>query len=88
MFKSKFVIPSIEQRNSQINLLQALENEDRRGSKEFLFPEPNVLHKRRPSAPVGNLASATQSEDDDSATFEVILINIFRYFSKIVYIIR
>jgi hypothetical protein len=69
MFNSKSMIPSMEQRKSQINLLQAMEQE-RKESKEFLFPDDNLLHRRRPSAPMTDY-SATQSEDDDSYTFEV-----------------
>ena len=68
---SKSMIPSMEQRKSQINLLNFMEQEkQRRDSKEFLFPDDNLLHKRRPSAHVDH--SATQSEDDESAgSFEV-----------------
>lgn len=40
---------------------------ERRDSKEFHFPDDNLL-KRRPSA--GD-HSATQSEDDESVGFEV-----------------
>jgi hypothetical protein len=70
---SKSTIPSMEQRKSQINLLNfmALERQQqqRRDSKEFLFPDDNLLHKRRPSAADH---SATQSEDDESSgSFEV-----------------
>lgn len=69
MFNSKSMIPSIEQRKSQINLLQAMEQE-RRNSKEFRFPDDNLLHRRRPSA-ARSEHSATQSEDDDGPFFEV-----------------
>jgi hypothetical protein len=62
------MIPSMEQRKSQLNLLHAMEQE-RRNSKEFLFPDENALHRRRPSAHVTD--SATQSEDDENSTFEV-----------------
>lgn len=67
---SKSMIPSMEQRKSQINLLNFMDQEkQRRDSKEFLFPDDNLLHKRRPSA---HDHSATQSEDDESAgLFEV-----------------
>lgn len=47
-----------------------MEQEKRRDSKEFLFPDDNLLHKRRPSGQADQ--SATQSEDDESsASFEV-----------------
>lgn len=69
MLNSKSMIPSMEQRKSQINLLQTMEQE-RRNSKEFQFPGDNLLHRRRPSAPMTD-HSATQSEDDDSSAFEV-----------------
>lgn len=59
-------IPSKDQRRSQINLLTYMEKEQR-DSKEFLFPEDNLLHRRRQSAD----PSASQSEDDESATFKV-----------------
>lgn len=67
---SKSMIPSKEQRKSQINLLNFMDQEkQRRDSKEFLFPDDNLLHKRRPSA---HDQSGTQSEDDESASlFEV-----------------
>lgn len=64
------MIPSIEQRKSQINLLQSIEHE-RRNSKEFRFPDDNVLHRRRQSYAQTTDHSATQSEDDDSPVFEV-----------------
>ena len=60
-----FMIPSIEQRKSQINLLNFMEK-DRRDSKEFLFPDEN-LFRRRKSAD----QSATQSEDEEFSLFEV-----------------
>lgn len=78
MLNSKSMIPSMEQRKSQINLLQAMEQEQR-DSKEFLFPDDNLLHRRRPSAPMAEY-SATQSEDDESFTFEVRKIFV-AYFS-------
>lgn len=59
----------MEQRKSQINLLNFIEK-DRRDSKEFLFPDDSLLQKRRPSAPPAD-HSATQSEDDESVGFEV-----------------
>lgn len=62
----QLTIPSMEQRKSQINLLNFMEKE-RRDSKEFLFSDENLLHRRRQSAD----HSATQSEDDDSGSFEV-----------------
>lgn len=67
---SKSKIPSMEQRKSQINLLNFMDQErQRRDSKEFLFPDDNLLHKRRPSA---HDQSGTQSEDDESVgSFEV-----------------
>lgn len=68
MFNKQFAIPSMEQRKSQINLLNFMEKE-RRDSKEFLFPDENLLQRRRPSAAADN--SATQSEDDESVSFEV-----------------
>lgn len=74
MLNSKSMIPSIEQRNSQINLLQAMELE-RRNSKEFLFPSDSSFHRRRPSAAHTTDHSATQSEDDDSCGFEVNIPN-------------
>ncbi|KAL7045117.1 hypothetical protein ACKWTF_002152 [Chironomus riparius] len=69
----KSTIPSMEQRKSQINLLNFMDQEkQRRGSKEFLFPDDNLLHKRRPSA---HDHSATQSEDDESAgSFESYMV--------------
>lgn len=70
MFNSKLMIPSKEQRKSQINLLNFMEHEHRRNSKEFLFPDDNLLHKRRSSAQVDQ-HSGTQSEDDDNASYEV-----------------
>lgn len=74
---TKSTIPSMEQRKSQINLLNFMEQEkqqQRRDSKEFLFPDDNLLHKRRPSSAEQHTHSATQSEDDEnSASFEVML---------------
>ena len=69
MLNSKSMIPSIEQRKSQINLLQSIEQE-RQSTKEFRFPDDNLLHRRRQSAHTTD-HSATQSEDDDSSAFEV-----------------
>lgn len=70
MLNSKsMMIPSIEQRKSQINLLQSIEQE-RQSTKEFRFPDDNLLHRRRQSAYTTDY-SATQSEDDDSSAFEV-----------------
>lgn len=40
---------------------------ERRDSKEFSFPDDNLLHRRRQS----DVQSATQSEDDESVSFEV-----------------
>ncbi|XP_070496668.1 anoctamin-10 isoform X4 [Chironomus tepperi] len=70
---SKSMIPSMEQRKSQINLLNFMDQEkQRRDSKEFLFPDDNLLHKRRPSA---HDQSGTQSEDDESAgSFESYMV--------------
>ena len=67
MSHKQLSFPSKEQRKSQINMLNFMEKE-RRDSKEFHFPDDNLLHKRRPSA--GD-HSATQSEDDESVGFEV-----------------
>lgn len=69
MSNKQFTIPSMEQRKSQINLLNGME-QDRRSSLEFIFPDGNLLHKRRQSA---DYNSATQSEDDESVPFEVSL---------------
>lgn len=63
------MFPSMEQRKSQINMLNFMEKE-KNDSKEFLFPDENLLKKRRPSAQSVD-HSATQSEDDDSSGFEV-----------------
>lgn len=54
----------MEQRKSQIDLLNFIE---RRDSKEFLFPDENLLHRRRASADY----DAPQSEDDDRKQYEV-----------------
>lgn len=87
MFNSKSMIPSMEQRKSQINLLQAMQQEQKE-SKEFLFPDDSLLHRRRPSAPMTD-HSATQSEDDDSYTFEVsggrqnYFFNLFNFLSNL-----
>jgi hypothetical protein len=67
MSNKQFTIPSMEQRKSQINLLNYMEK-DRRDSQEFTFPDSNLLHRRRQSA---DYNSATQSEDDESVSFEV-----------------
>lgn len=68
--KKKFTIPSMEQRKSQIDMLNFIDKE-RRDSKEFLFPDENLLHhRRRPSAD----HSATQSEDDESGNYEVRML--------------
>lgn len=77
MSQKQFVFPSKEQRKSQINMLNSLERE-RRDSKEFLFADENLLHRRRPSASADH--SATQSEDDESVAFEVkiTLRNFYR----------
>jgi hypothetical protein len=45
-------------------------DKERRGSKDFLFPDENLLHRRRQSADYHN-PSASQSEDEDSVGFEV-----------------
>jgi hypothetical protein len=67
MLKNNPSIPSKEQRKNQINILNFMDQE-RRGSKEFVFPESS-LHRRRGSTHVEH--SATQSEDEDSSSFEV-----------------
>lgn len=67
MASKQFAIPSIEQRKSQINFFNFMEKE-RRDSKEFSFPDDNLLHRRRQS---NDVHSATQSEDDESVSFEV-----------------
>lgn len=67
MSQRPFCFPSKQQRKSQINMLNFMEKE-RRDSKEFHFPDDNLLNKRRPSA--GD-HSATQSEDEESVGFEV-----------------
>lgn len=72
MSHKQFMIPSMEQRKSQINLLHFMEK-DRRDSKEFVFPDENLLHRTRPSAD----HSATQSEDDDAPEFEVKQTSLF-----------
>lgn len=68
MSHKQFSIPSMEQRKSQINMLNSIQKE-RRESKEFLFPDEHFLHKRRPSALEDR--SASQSEDDENVWFEV-----------------
>lgn len=71
MFNSSSNIPSMEQRKSQISLLQAIEDE-RRESKEFLFAEDNFLnHRRRPSD--HNVTHSASETDDFGNSFEVIL---------------
>lgn len=46
------------------------QEKNQRDSKEFRYPDDNLLHKRRPSAPADH--SATQSEDDESSiSYEV-----------------
>ncbi|KAG5674939.1 hypothetical protein PVAND_004883 [Polypedilum vanderplanki] len=72
----KSTIPSMEQRKSQINLLNFMEQEKlqqrRDSNSEFLFPDDNLLHKRRPSQADH---SATQSEDDENfASFESYMV--------------
>jgi hypothetical protein len=67
MSNKLFTVPTMAQRNSQINFLNNIEK-DRRDSQEFVFPDANSLHRRRQSA---DYNSATQSEDDDGVLFEV-----------------
>lgn len=66
---NNFTIPSKEQRKSQVNFFNFMEKE-RRESQEFMFPEENLLHKRRGSAVV-DAHSPTASEDDEFSSFEV-----------------
>ena len=68
MFNKQFQVPSNNQRKSQIDMFNFISKE-RRDSKEFLFPDENSLHRRRTS--YNDINSASQSEDDDSGSFEV-----------------
>lgn len=53
------------------------------GSKEFLYPDDNLLHRRRQSADY----SATQSEDDEIGPFEVGFYYVFWCFFNLRYFI-
>lgn len=41
-----------------------------KNNKEFIFPEENLLHKRRPSA-AADIHSPSPSEDDEVVSYEV-----------------
>lgn len=61
----------IDQRKSQIDVLNSMERE-RRDSKEFLFPDDNLFRRKRASIDHGPMNG---SDDDDIVPFEVEIEN-------------
>ena len=79
------LIPTIDQRRSQIELLNKMDKE-RNSSREFLFPEENSLRRRKSSIEF----PAVQSDEEDE-TFEVIceikfhIFNFYRMLTSFCY---